>query len=102
MSPEREHEEPKQEAGTGQKREVDQAKIDKIVEYESSNLQWSKLAVIWGLIISLTVIALLRGKSDRSQSLLKLGVCDGLDWGLFAILQLICIISLAIGYRIVM
>ena len=59
------------------------------------------MAIIWGLIIVLTVMSLMRGKNDPSQSLLGLKVCEGLDWGLFAILQVVCFISLFVGYRTV-
>lgn len=38
-----------------------QLKLKKLIDYESSNWQWDKLAMTWGLILILTLISLMRG-----------------------------------------
>lgn len=76
-------------------------RLDALIEKESTNWQWASLGIIISLMIILTIISLMRGKKNPNQSLLGLRVCDGLDWGLFAILQAVCFIALGISICIV-
>lgn len=78
-----------------------QKRLDQIIAYESTNFQWAKLIFIWSLVLILFFINMMRGKSNPESSWLKLKTCDALDWGLFAILQVICIIYELIAVRIV-
>lgn len=66
---------------------------------ESTNFQWNKLLLNWGMIIVLTVISLLKGSGDNSP----IGVtrCSGLDWALFALLQVLCVIFIVLAVVLV-
>lgn len=59
--------------------------LAEIIAYESTNLQWTKLILNWGLILILTVFSLMKG-SGAEISIIGVMRCDGLDWALFAIL----------------
>ena len=69
-----------------------------IIEAESTNLQWRKLALNWGMIVVLMVISLMRGSSNRPEdSLIGTVRCDTVDWSLFFALQILCLLFLAMG-----
>lgn len=72
-------------------------KLEAIIAYESTNLQWSKVALNWGLIVILVIISLLKGADNKDSSALGILRCDPIDWVLFAILQIVCLIFLIIG-----
>lgn len=77
------------------------ARLQEIIEAESTNFQWTKLFLNYSLIIILCLISFMRGATKPEDSLLNLKKCDGLDWGLFAILQVICLVYFFAGYRLV-
>lgn len=72
-------------------------KLHEIIERESTNIQPAKLALNWSLIIILLFMSLMKGSSNRDTSLLKIVKCETVDWILFAVLQVICLIYLFIG-----
>lgn len=59
-------------------------KLEQMIAYESSNLQWSKLALNWGILIALIVLGLMRGSG--TDSIIGVIRCSKMDWILFAIL----------------
>lgn len=77
-------------------------RLEAIIETDSTNFRWASITIIWTLMIVLTVISLMRGKNDPSQSLLNLRLCDLIDWILFAVLQIICFLALGISVCIVL
>ena len=72
-------------------------KLKAIIAYESTNLQWSRLALNWGLIVVLIILSVLKGADKEEDSVLGILKCDAVDWTLFVVLQLICLIFLGIG-----
>jgi uncharacterized membrane protein YfcA len=59
--------------------------VAKIIERESTNLQWDKLALNFGMLLILFVLTLLRGPGDE-PSLIGVVRCDPMDWVLFSVL----------------
>jgi hypothetical protein len=74
--------------------------LQKIIDYESTNLQWAKVVLNWGLIVFLIIIKMFQG-GKKEKSVIGVLRCEGLDWGLFVILQVICVIALIAGVKIV-
>lgn len=72
-------------------------KLKAIIAYESTNLQWSRLALNWGLIVVLIILSILKGGDKKEDSILGILKCDAVDWTLFVVLQIICFIFLGIG-----
>ena len=64
--------------------ESKEEKLARIIEYESTNFQWSKLALNWGMIIALIVLGLMRGSG--TDSIIGVVKCSSMDWVLFGIL----------------
>jgi len=61
-----------------------EAALEKFIEKESTNFQWAKLGLNWGMILILIVISILRGSGDNSP----VGImrCDKSDWKLYGLL----------------
>ena len=59
-----------------------------------------KLFLNWGMVIILTVIALLKGNGE-SQAIIGVNRCDPVDWGLFGILHFLCFIFIIVGVKVV-
>ena len=59
-------------------------RLKEIIAYESTNLQWSKLILNWGIIAVLVVIQLMRGSGK--PSIIDAIRCDTTDWILFMVL----------------
>ena len=72
-------------------------KLKAIIAYESTNLQWSRLALNWGLIVVLVIISLLKGAEKKEDAILGILRCEAVDWVLFTILQIICLAFLVVG-----
>jgi len=68
---------------------------ESIVKNESTNLQWLKLSLNWGMVLILTACLLLRGSGETS--IIGVKRCDPLDWILFAGLQAACFIMTTLG-----
>jgi hypothetical protein len=51
----------------------------------------------WGIIVIQIIIYLLKGSPDPADSLLNISRCDVIDWMLFMILHIICIIFTVIA-----
>jgi len=77
-----------------------QKELEKIIEGESTNLQWKKLGLSWGLMIIMTVVSILRG-SSKETSLLESERCDVIDWSLFIALMLTCVFFFLVGILII-
>lgn len=63
--------------------------------------QWSKLALNWGIICFLIFISLLKGGNSPQDSLLGIVKCDKDDWIIFGVLQIVCIVFLLLGLRVI-
>ena len=59
--------------------------LKKIIDYESTNFQWQKLALNWGMVLILVAISLLRGSGDV-RSIANVTRCDKEDWYFFGAL----------------
>ena len=53
------------------------------------------------MMILLTVISLLRGSGDPDESLIGTKRCDEIDWNLFTILHVVCVIMTFVGILVV-
>jgi hypothetical protein len=78
----------------------DVAILKKLVEYESTNFQWQKLALNWGMVLVLILISILRG-SGEGLSMIDVARCDKTDWFLFGALQICCLLFLGYGIYVV-
>lgn len=78
--------------------EEKQKKLEKVIAYESTNFQWDKIGLNWGIIVVQTVVALLRGSG--TNSIAGISRCETVDWVLFGMLQLFCLIFLLAGIKV--
>ena len=53
--------------------------LTKLIESESTNFQWSKLSINFGMLAIMTIIQLLRGP-DSKPSIIGVNRCDNLDF----------------------
>jgi len=60
--------------------------LNQIIEYESTNFQWQKVFLNWGLIAMLILVSLMKGGSTEADSLLGIVKCHHVDWILFILL----------------
>ena len=81
-------------------KEIDK-RLKAIIEAESTHFQWKKLALNGSLIIILVLVSLMRGGESPTDSIIGLPKCDPLDWGLFGILQAICVVYFYLAYKVI-
>ena len=74
--------------------------LAKIIKNESTNFQWSKLALNYGMLAIMIILQLLRGPGSE-PSIIGVSRCDALDWVLLIGLILISILFTFAGWRIV-
>ena len=60
------------------------------MDAENRMFPTEKLAITWGIIIVLTVVSVLKGSGNDSP--FDIERCDQVDWILFWILQVICVL----------
>ena len=70
----------------------------KIIQKESTNFQWSKLALNYGMLAIMVILQLLRGPGSE-PSIIGINRCDNLDWVLLTALILMCCLLTIAGCR---
>ena len=66
---------------------------------ESTNFQWDKLALNWGMLLALFIISFIRG-NGREPSIIGVERCTGVDWVLFWLLVAIGALFTVVGVKI--
>lgn len=72
--------------------------LAKIIKQESTNFQWSKLALNYGMLAIMVILQLLRGPGSE-PSIIDVNRCDKLDWVLLTALFLMCGLLTIVGCR---
>ena len=80
--------------------EGDSSKKDLIIKSESTNFQWVKLSMNFGILILMIISKLARGPGGGEQSAFGLDICDGLSWVAFAVLTLAAFTLTALAAKI--
>lgn len=81
-------------------KEKDILKKDLIIKSESTNFQWGKLSMNFGILILMIISKLVRGPGGGEQSAIGLDICDGLSWVAFAVLALVAFALTALAAKI--
>jgi len=71
-----------------------------IIQSESTNFQWGKLSMNFGILILMIISKLVRGPGGGEQSSIGLDICDGLSWVAFAVLALAAFVLTALAAKI--
>ena len=76
-------------------------KLKEVLDSDNRVFPIEKMILIWGLIIIMTIVSLLRGSGNGKDSPIGVKRCDEVDWTLFWILQVICILFEIAGIYVV-
>ena len=71
-----------------------------IIARDSTNFQWVKLAMNFGMLAFMILTKLIRGPGSGQLSLFDLDICEGGAWAAYASLWIVAIILTVIAARI--
>lgn len=83
--------EPSQPTGEDIKSEIS-PELEKVIERESTNLQWPKLAMNLGMLVFMFLSKVIRGPGGGEESSFGVKICDPVAWTAFAVMILFALL----------
>ena len=75
-------------------------RLDMVIDRDSTNFQWVKLILNFGMLAFMILTKLIRGPGGGQESLFGLDICDNEAWAAYAALWIFAIILTLLAVRI--
>lgn len=76
------------------------AKLEKVISRESTNFQWVKLSMNYGMLAFMVLTKLMRGPGGGKESMFGLKICDALAWVAYAALWVFAALLTLLAARV--